>query len=70
MVIFDIIKDLKPSKRGELEITDVNMAYVNHNMASYAILGTQWLDSGSFKTLFEANRIVAGIRGEDKNNMY
>jgi glucose-1-phosphate thymidylyltransferase len=67
--VFDLIKDLKPSKRGELEITDINMSYVGHGTASYALLGSNWLDSGSFKTLFEANKIVAQMMGEDHVNM-
>lgn len=65
--IFDILKDLKPSKRGELEITDVNMDYVKAKKASYAILKTDWLDSGTFCSLFEANRIVAQMCGEHGN---
>lgn len=64
--VFDIIKNLKPSVRGELEITDVNMVYVREGKVSHAVLEFPWLDSGSFKTLFEANRIVAQIRGMDK----
>lgn len=67
--VFDLIKDLKPSKRGELEITDINMSYVNQGTASYALLGSNWLDSGSFKTLFEANKIVAQMMGDDHVNM-
>jgi len=65
--VFDIIRDLKPSKRGELEITDVNMDYVKDSKASYAILKTEWLDSGTFCTLFEANRVVAKMCGEHDN---
>jgi glucose-1-phosphate thymidylyltransferase len=67
--VFDIIKNLKPSARGELEITDVNMSYVKSGHVSHAILGSQWLDSGTFSSLFEANRIVAQIRGENRDNM-
>jgi glucose-1-phosphate thymidylyltransferase len=62
--VFDVIRELKPSQRGELEITDVNMKYVKEGMASYAILKSLWLDSGSFSTLFEANRYVAKVCGE------
>lgn len=65
--VFDLIKELKPSKRGELEITDVNMAYVKEGMVSHATLTSGWLDSGSFRTLFEANRIVAQMCGEYEN---
>ena len=61
--VFDIIKDLKPSARGELEITDVNMVYVEALKASYAILKSTWLDTGSFETLFEAGRLVSQMIG-------
>lgn len=61
--VFDIISKLKPSNRGELEITDVNMAYVIEGKASHAVLGSIWLDSGTNKTLYEANQYVAKLRG-------
>lgn len=67
--IFEIIRNLKPSSRGELEITDVNMFYVKENKVSHAILDSIWLDTGGFKSLFEANRIVAQMRGIDKINL-
>jgi len=65
--VFDIIDKLKPSKRGELEITDVNMSYVNSRHISHAILDGSWLDSGSFNSLFEANQIVASMKGKNLN---
>jgi len=65
--VFDIIKNLKPSNRGELEITDVNLCYVKGNNASHAILGSQWIDSGTCSTLFEANRVIAKMYGQDNN---
>ncbi len=46
--IFDIIKTLKPSKRGELEITDVNNAYLDKGELTYNILKGWWTDSGAF----------------------
>jgi len=61
--VFEIIERLKPSQRGELEITDVNMAYVKTGQVSHAILGSVWLDSGTNKTLYEANQYVAKLRG-------
>jgi len=57
--VFDLIKDLKPSKRGELEITDVNMIYVNQNRVSHAILHSKWIDAGSVKSLLEASNLIA-----------
>jgi glucose-1-phosphate thymidylyltransferase len=60
--VFEIIRDLKPSLRGELEITDVNMKYVAEGKVSHAILDGVWLDTGSHASLFEANQIVAQMR--------
>jgi glucose-1-phosphate thymidylyltransferase len=57
--VFDIIKTLKPSGRGELEITDVNKAYIDRNSLSYGILTSEWLDTGSFQSLYHANYIMA-----------
>jgi len=62
--VFDIIKDLKPSKRGELEITDVNNYYVKNNTLTYNILDGWWTDAGTFESLFRANYLVA-----KKNNI-
>lgn len=58
--VFDIIKSLKPSKRGELEITDVNNAYVKKGNLTYSILKGYWADAGaSIDALLEANEFVA-----------
>jgi len=57
--VFDIIADLQPSKRGELEITDVNKAYIQRQALTYAHLDSEWLDTGTFASLHEANCIVA-----------
>lgn len=56
--IFDIIRTLKPSGRGELEITDVNNAYINHNQLEYDILADWWTDAGTFESLNAANELV------------
>ncbi len=58
--IFDIIKTLKPSGRGELEITDVNNAYIKQGQMSYDILEGWWTDAGTFDSLLLANNLVAG----------
>lgn len=58
--VFDIIKKIKPSSRGELEITDVNNAYVNEGTMTYSILKGLWTDAGSsFESYYRANKWVA-----------
>jgi len=57
--VFDIIKTLKPSKRRELEITDVNNAYINDSQMYYDILDGWWTDCGTFSSLIRANLLVA-----------
>jgi glucose-1-phosphate thymidylyltransferase len=57
--VFDIIKTLKPSHRGELEITDVNNAYIKRGSLEYSILSGWWTDSGTFDSLLKANDLVA-----------
>jgi glucose-1-phosphate thymidylyltransferase len=60
--VFEIISTLKPSNRGELEITDVNAEYIRRGSLTYAKLDSEWLDTGSFASLYEANRIIADRR--------
>uniref|UniRef100_A0A6C0BLM0 glucose-1-phosphate thymidylyltransferase n=1 Tax=viral metagenome TaxID=1070528 RepID=A0A6C0BLM0_9ZZZZ len=67
--VFDLINSVRPSKRGELEITDVNMAYVAQGQATYAILNSIWLDMGGFKSMFEANRYMARLHGVQDVNL-
>jgi glucose-1-phosphate thymidylyltransferase len=58
--VFDIIKTLKPSARDELEITDVNNAYIEQDKMTYSIVDGWWADAGtSFDGLLKANRLVA-----------
>ncbi len=57
--VFDIVKKLKPSNRGELEITDVNNAYIKHGQMEYDILSGFWTDSGTFESLLRANNLAA-----------
>lgn len=57
--VFDIIRTLKPSKRGELEITDVNNAYLKKNSLCFDILEGWWTDCGTFESLFKASTLVA-----------
>ena len=58
--VFDIVKTLKPSGRGELEITDVNNAYIKKSQMTYEILKGWWGDAGaSIDALFDANEHVS-----------
>lgn len=57
--VFEIIKTLKPSDRGELEITDVNNAYIRNDKMTYEVLEGWWTDAGTFESLFRANSLVA-----------
>jgi len=57
--VFDIIKTLKPSRRGELEITDVNNAYLKRGELSCSVLRGWWTDAGTFDSLLRANELVA-----------
>ena len=56
---FEFVKKLKPSKRGELEITDVNNMYLKRGELTYNILEGDWTDCGTFESLYRANRLVA-----------
>lgn len=57
--VFDIIKGLKPSGRGELEITDVNNAYIERGTLTWGELNGWWTDAGTFESLLHANKLVA-----------
>ena len=56
--IFDIIKTLKPSKRGELEISDVNNRYIQQGTLEYDVLQGFWTDAGTFDSLLNANQLI------------
>jgi glucose-1-phosphate thymidylyltransferase len=57
--VFDVIHTLKPSARGELEITDVNNAYLEKGTMTYDFLDGWWTDAGTFDSLLRASRLVA-----------
>jgi len=57
--VFEIIKTLKPSARGELEITDVNNAYIARQELTWDILEGWWTDAGTFESLCRATNLVA-----------
>lgn len=59
--VFNIIKTLKPSGRGELEITDVNNYYIKKGRMSYSILKGKWTDSGTFESLYRANTLARNL---------
>jgi glucose-1-phosphate thymidylyltransferase len=53
--VFDMIRTIKPSARGELEITDVNNAYITQGQLSWALLDGFWSDAGTFESLFRSS---------------
>ena len=57
--VFDIIKTLRPSGRGELEITDVNNAYIEARQLTWEVLEGWWTDAGTTASLLQANQLVA-----------
>lgn len=59
--VFEIIKTLKPSARGELEITDVNNAYIEKNELTFDILEGWWTDAGTHSSLAKANELAQDI---------
>lgn len=59
--VFDIVKTLKPSARGELEITDVNNAYIQRGELSFDILNGWWTDAGTHASLAKANELAKDI---------
>jgi glucose-1-phosphate thymidylyltransferase len=57
--VFDIIKTLRPSGRGELEITDVNNRYIKEGLMTWDLLEGWWTDAGTFESLLRANLLVS-----------
>ena len=65
--VFEIIKTLKPSGRGELEITDVNNRYLELGSLEYDLLSGFWTDAGTFESLLRANVLVARQSSKKKD---
>ena len=66
--VFERIKELKPSRRGELEITDVNNSYLDEGTLTYSVLDGWWTDAGTFESLRSATNLVAET-GANKVNL-
>lgn len=62
--VFDIIRKIKPSTRGELEITSVNNEYIRQEQLEYDFCKGRWTDAGTLESLFEANKVL--IRNNNK----
>lgn len=67
--VFEIIKTLTPSGRGELEITDVNNAYIERDEMTYAIVDGWWSDAGTFDSLLRSNILVASQAESDSKEI-
>ena len=61
--VFEIIKGLSPSGRGELEITDVNNRYIGWGELAHTVIDGWWTDAGTIPSLYRASTLVAGERG-------
>ena len=66
--VLNLVKSLKPSKRGELEITDLNNIYIKENHLHAVMLNrnTDWFDTGTFSSLFEASEYVHKFQIKNK----
>ena len=61
--VFDVIRTLEPSQRGELEITDVNNQYIKWGAMKHHILTGWWTDAGTVASLHRAGELVAADQG-------
>jgi glucose-1-phosphate thymidylyltransferase len=67
--VWDVINNLAPSGRGELEITDVNNFYVQQGTMSHEMLNGHWTDAGTFESLLRASNAVAEKDNKNPKNM-
>lgn len=65
--VFEFIRSLKPSARGELEITDVNNAYIKAGMLTWDLLQGWWTDAGTIESLYLANQLVGQTGANNLN---
>lgn len=56
--VFELIENLLPSERNELEVTELNKIFLKQNRLSYEVIGSEWMDAGTPESLFEAQTIV------------
>jgi glucose-1-phosphate thymidylyltransferase len=61
--VFEKVRTLVPSSRGELEITDVNNAYIREGTMTFSWLQGWWTDAGTFESLLRAGNLVAQSKG-------
>ena len=62
--LFDIIRSIVPSERGELEITSVNKFYLDEGLLEFSICKGRWTDAGTFESMLEANQLMFEIGNE------
>ncbi len=62
--VFDIIRGISPSARGELEITAVNNVYIARKQLEFDICHGRWTDAGTFESYYEANQILASCKNQ------
>lgn len=67
--VFDVIKTLEPSERGELEITDVNNHYIGRGEMTWNELDGWWTDAGTFESLLRASNLVAETGANSMGNV-
>lgn len=60
--VFEFIRGIEPSARGEYEITAVNNAYISRHQLQFDVYDGQWTDAGTFESLIEANRLLADVK--------
>src|SRR5262249_33555021 len=69
--VLEIASDLRPSARGELEITDVNRAYLEAGALHVSVLGRgiAWLDTGTHESLLQASEFIAAVESRQGLNV-
>ena len=63
--VFSMIRNLKPSKRGELEITDVNNLYLSQNRLNFSVVKGKWYDTGTFESLLKASEEISKLNNKN-----